>query len=90
MFTDVFIECLNHCASLVKKAVKRPLAPWINGNLRTIMRERNDTQRLLKNDRTNVHLSDIYIKVLKSKLKSISRKQNQNITIIELKKKKEM
>ncbi len=68
MFTDVFMECLNHCAPLVRKAVRRPPAPWINDNLRTIMKERNDTQRLLKNDRTNVYLSDKY-KVLKKQVK---------------------
>ena len=70
IFTDIFSECLNKCAPLVTKEVKRPSAPWINENLRKLMSERNTLQKLLKNDRNNVLLKEKY-KTIKKQVRKL-------------------
>lgn len=56
IFTNIFNNCLDDCAPLTTKEVKRPFAPWIDENLRALMHERDTTQKHLKNDRFNVDL----------------------------------
>ena len=56
IFTNIFNNCLDDCAPLTTKEVKRPFAPWIDENLRALMHERDTTQKHLKNDRFNVYL----------------------------------
>ncbi len=41
IFSDIFVKCLNVCASLVTKTARRPFAPWINYDIRAAMNERN-------------------------------------------------
>ncbi len=37
LFTEVFIKCLDACAPIVTKEIKRPFAPWMNDDLRRAM-----------------------------------------------------
>ena len=45
IFTNTFNNCLDKCAPLVTKEVKRPFAPWISEHLRALMRERDTAQK---------------------------------------------
>ena len=73
IFTDVFNECLSVCAPLVTRELKRPFAPWIDENLKALMRERNSIQNQLKNDRNNEQLRETY-KTLKKHVKTLLHK----------------
>ncbi len=68
IFTLVFNDCLDKCAPFIIKEVRRPPAPWINDDLRDLMVQRNNTQKLLKDDRLNVYLNEQY-KNLKKEVK---------------------
>lgn len=70
IFTTCFMKCLDKCAPLVTSEVKRPSAPWINAPLKELMRERNNVQSRLKNDRHNISLQDEY-KSLKKQVKML-------------------
>ena len=70
IFTDVFNKCMNKCAPMVTREVKRPFAPWIDENLKALMSERNKIQKQLKNDRHNALLSETY-KSLKKQVKTL-------------------
>ncbi len=48
IFTDTFNQCLNTCAPLVTKVVRRPFAPWINDSIEAAIGHRNEIQRKLK------------------------------------------
>ncbi len=60
IFNDTFNQCLNTCAPLVTKVVRRPFAPWINNNVKEAMSHRNEIQRKLKQDRLNRTLQEEY------------------------------
>ena len=47
VFNDVFIKCLNECAPVVTKEVRRPYAPWIGEDITLAMGIRNDLQKSL-------------------------------------------
>ncbi len=47
----IFVKCLNICAPLVTETSRRPFAPWMNDDIRAAMNERNEAQRILKQDR---------------------------------------
>ncbi len=49
--TEVFIKCLDACAPVVTKEIKRSFAPWMNDDLRRTIKIRNNTQNNLKADR---------------------------------------
>ncbi len=70
IFTEIFNKCINECAPLVTREVRRPFAPWIDEHLRALIRERNTTQKNLKNDRLNVVLQLKY-KRLKGEVKKL-------------------
>ncbi len=73
IFTDIFNKCLNDCAPLVTREVRRPFAAWINEHLRTQIQVRNATRRNLKNDRFNVNLQLKYKKLKTEVKKSICK-----------------
>ena len=66
IFTNVFNNCLDKCAPLVTRQVRRPFAPWINEHLRALIHERDVAQINLKNDRSNVDLQLKYKKLKKA------------------------
>ncbi len=72
IFTDTFNQCLNTCAPLVPKVVRRPFAPWINDNIKATMNHRNGIQRDLKEDKLNGTLQEKY-KHLKIYVKNMIR-----------------
>ncbi len=60
LFTEVFIKCLDACAPIVTKEIKRPFAPWMNDDLRRAMKIRNNAQSNLKADRHNSRFQEAY------------------------------
>ena len=60
IFTDIFRCCLNACAPLKTIKVRRPHAPWMTDDIKSVMRERNNAQALLKQDRNNATLQTKY------------------------------
>ena len=56
IFNDVFNEGLNECAPIETREVKRPYAPWINEDIRTKIKEREEVRKKLKKDRRNENL----------------------------------
>ena len=77
IFTNVFNKCLNVCAPTVTKKVCRPFAPWITEDIRSDMRNRNDTQRALKNNRSNILLQERY-KTLKKQVRMSLKRAKSN------------
>ena len=53
IFTEVFNNCLDECAPFVTAEISRPPAPWIDDNLKTIIKEKNLLKIELKMDRAN-------------------------------------
>ena len=60
IFSVNFIKCLNKCAPLVTKEIKRPFAPWMNDSIREAMNIRNTTHVKLICDRHNTSLQEQY------------------------------
>lgn len=60
IFTENFKECLDHCAPIVTKEIKRPYAPWINDDIKAVMKVRDNLQKSLKINRCNVALQKQY------------------------------
>ena len=58
IFTESINKCLNACAPLVTKEVKRPSAPWMCDELRELIREKNNVRGDLKSDRNNIQLQE--------------------------------
>ncbi len=48
IFNEVFIQCLDMCAPMKTKVVKRPPTPWMNDELRNAIKDRNEAQVGLK------------------------------------------
>ncbi len=42
LFTEVFIKCLDACAPIATKEIKRPFAPCMNDDLRRAIKIRNN------------------------------------------------
>ena len=59
-FNQIFYCCLDKCAPLTTKEVKRPFAPWITDDLRTLIQQRNCALRTFKRDRDNADLEANY------------------------------
>ena len=68
IFTDSFSKCLNTSAPLTTKKVKRPFAPWIDNDLRSLIHEKNNLHSAFKRDRNNPEIRDRY-KDLKKQVK---------------------
>lgn len=77
VFNDVFIKCLNECAPVVTKEVRRPYAPWIGEDITLAMGIRNDLQKSLKKDRYNTLLQEQY-KQEKKRVKSLIQNAKSN------------
>ncbi len=60
ILTLAITNCLDQCAPLVTKEIKRPPAPWINDEIRSAMAVRITLQLRLKLDRNNVALQEQY------------------------------
>ena len=65
-FNENFLKCLDECAPQVTKEVRRPFAPYMTKNLRSLIRRRNCALSGLKKNRINVDLQNLY--------KSLNRK----------------
>ena len=52
-FNKVFRNSLDECAPIVTKEIRRPFAPWITEDIRSSMKQRDETRRILKGDRNN-------------------------------------
>ena len=60
IFTNIFNECLDACAPLVTREIKRPPAPWIDSELKDAMKFRDEIHRKLKIDKGNNVLEGNY------------------------------
>lgn len=69
IFNEVFIKCLDLCAPFVTQEIRRPFAPWITEELKTIIQQKNDALKDLKKDRSNINLETNY-KNLKKQVRS--------------------
>ncbi len=58
--TDNFNKCLNICAPLVTKKVKRPFAPWMDDDLRSLIHEKNKILLSVRHDRNNLERREEY------------------------------
>lgn len=74
--TSVLSTCLDHCAPIVTTVIKKPLAPWINDDIRSAMKIRNTLQTCLKLDRHNLVLQEQY-KHERNKVKALLRESEQ-------------
>lgn len=70
IFTECFKNCLNVCAPLITKEVKRPPAPWMCDELKQLIREKNNVRGDLKLDRNNIQLQERH-KTLKKQVKRL-------------------
>ncbi len=84
IFNETFLKCLDECAPLVTKEVKRPFAPYMTENIRSLIHRRNCVQRSLSKHRNNVDLQNSY-KNLKREVKSAlhQAKSEHNIKNLE-------
>ena len=72
IFNDVFINCLDMCAPITTKVVRRRPIPWMNDDIREAMKSRNDLQKQFKLDLDNSLLREQY-KAAKDSVKVIMR-----------------
>ena len=56
ILTRVMNDCIDNCAPTVTKLISRPPAPWIDQNIKTDMKVRDEINRCLKADRENLAL----------------------------------
>ena len=74
---NVFIKCLDKSAPLETRKVSKAAAPWLNDDLRLIMKQRDDTRSKLSRDRSNTALNLQYVKekkFVKSRI-AVSKKE---------------
>ena len=76
ILTSTFTNCLDRCAPIVTKEIKRPPAPWINDDIRSAMAARNALQLRLKIDRNNESLQEQY-KLERNRVKAKLRNAEQ-------------
>ena len=69
IFTSVFTKCMDSCAPIVTKEIRRPNAPWITDDIKEDMKTRDELQKILKNDRNNIELQQQH-KIWKNQIKS--------------------
>lgn len=60
LFNDIFTKCLDLCAPITTKEIKRPYRPWITDDIKTLMVERDTLCRNLKKDRYNAEINNKY------------------------------
>ncbi len=60
IFNDNFIKCLDRCAPVVTKEIKRPFSPWFTDEIRDAINRRDDVRIKLKGERANSTLWEQY------------------------------
>lgn len=73
LFTQVFNSCLNMCAPVMTKEIRRPPAPWMTNRIEVEIRNRNNIQIQLKSNRHDITLQRQY-KEEKKRVRQIMRK----------------
>ena len=76
-FTNVFMRCLNTCAPLVTKEIKRPPAPWIDARIKDAMRTRDNFHNEFKLNRHDPTTENNY-KREKKRVKSMLSDNKKN------------
>ena len=56
IITKVMNDCIDNCAPVVTRNINRPPAPWIDQNIKTAMKQRDEIKKRLKIDRQNLAL----------------------------------
>ncbi len=54
IFNSVFLKCLDFRAPLVTKELKRPSAPWLNQELKSLIKQKNYALKSWKTDRSDI------------------------------------
>ena len=70
IFTVTFNSCLDEYSPVITKELSRPFAPWIDQGLNSIIKEKNQLQLKLKQDRSNMAL-DIQFKHSKKNVEKL-------------------
>lgn len=60
IFNKNFIKCLDRCAPIVTKEIKRPHKPWFTDELKAVINNKNKIHNDLRSDRKNVLLLEQY------------------------------
>lgn len=68
--TSVMTKCLDICAPITTKVIRRPPAPWLNEETLQAIQQKNDILKQLKQNRTNTSLQT-NCKHLKKKVKHL-------------------
>ena len=66
IFTETFNVCLNRSAPIVTREIERPFAPWIDGDLKRSIYDKNKLQTSLKKDRSNRILDEQFREIKKN------------------------
>ncbi len=59
-FNDNFIKCLDRCAPVVTKEIKRPFSSWFTDEIRDAIKRRDDVRNKLKGERANSTIWEQY------------------------------
>ncbi len=65
ILTSVLNHSLEKCAPIVSKEISRPPSPWMNDEIKEVIRAKKEARKLLKNDRYNITLQNQYRNVKK-------------------------
>ena len=77
IFTQVFNNCLDNCAPVVTKIIRRPPAPWIDSEIKVAMRVRDRLQIEFKSDRSNLSKESEYRNEKKRVNEALSDSKNR-------------
>ncbi len=72
IFNEVFHKCLDSCAPLVTKEVRRPFVPWITEDLKPLMQQSDCALKNLIEDRNNINLQTSYKNLKKANQRIVS------------------
>lgn len=61
VFTKVITNSIDAISLLVSKSVRRLPAPWINEDIKRDIKDRNNTHKVLKSNKSDMALQAIYI-----------------------------
>ena len=77
IFNRVFINCLDTCAPIVTKIIRRPPAPWINMQIKDAMSLRDRLQIEFKNDKNN-SIKELEYRIEKKKVSHLLSDSKNN------------
>ncbi|RUM30450.1 MAG: hypothetical protein DSY42_04590 [Aquifex sp.] len=83
IFNENFIKCLDICAPVETKEIKRPYTPWFTDELRDAISKKNAIHNDLKRDRANILLLEQY-KNIKKQVKSLIQSTKKDYYLKEL------